>query len=109
MSRLVCTFVKPGFLASRPISSQLWLYRNLSLCILGNCPCFYLTSVDYFHNYLFQKILSGALSRVSNCLDPDQDQHSVSPYLGPNCLQKLSAAASNKERVELQIDLNHQR
>ena len=27
---------------------------------------------------------------VSNCLDPDQDRHSVGPYLGPNCLQRLS-------------------
>ena len=23
--------------------------------------------------------------------DPGQERHSVSPYLGPNCLQKLSA------------------
>ena len=28
---------------------------------------------------------------VSNSLDPDQDQHSFSPDLGPNCLQRLSA------------------
>ena len=28
---------------------------------------------------------------VSNCLDPDQDRHSVSLDLGPNCLQRLSA------------------
>ena len=26
-----------------------------------------------------------------NGLDPDQDQHSVSPDLGPNCFQMLSA------------------
>ena len=26
--------------------------------------------------------------RVSNCLDSDQDQHSVSPDLGPNYLQR---------------------
>ena len=26
----------------------------------------------------------------ANCLDPDQDRHSVDPNLGPNCLQKLS-------------------
>ena len=25
-----------------------------------------------------------------NKLDPDQDRHSVSPDLGPNCLQRLS-------------------
>ena len=28
---------------------------------------------------------------MSNGLDPDQDQHLVSPDLGPNCLQRLSA------------------
>ena len=28
---------------------------------------------------------------MSNCLDPDQDQLSVGPDLGPNCLQRLSA------------------
>ena len=28
---------------------------------------------------------------MSNGLDPDQDPHSVSPDLGPNCLQWLSA------------------
>ena len=28
---------------------------------------------------------------MSNGLDPDQDRLSVSPDLGPNCLQRLSA------------------
>ena len=28
---------------------------------------------------------------MSNSLDPDQDLHSVSPDLGPNCLERLSA------------------
>ena len=28
---------------------------------------------------------------MSNVLDPDQDQRSVGPDLGPNCLQTLSA------------------
>ena len=28
---------------------------------------------------------------MSNGLDPDQDQHSVSPDLGPNCLPRLPA------------------
>ena len=27
--------------------------------------------------------------RVSNGLDPDQDQHFVGPDLGPNCLQRF--------------------
>ena len=29
--------------------------------------------------------------RVSNSLDPDQARYFVGPYLGPNCLEKLSA------------------
>ena len=29
--------------------------------------------------------------RVSNILDPDQDQHSVGPDLAPTCMQMLSA------------------
>ena len=28
---------------------------------------------------------------MSNGLDPDQDAHSVSPDLDPNCLQRFSA------------------
>ena len=28
-----------------------------------------------------------------NGLDPDQDLHSVSPDVGPNCLQRLSAGS----------------
>ena len=39
--------------------------------------------------------------RVSNCLNPDQDRHSVGPDLGFNCLQRLSAddkVTPSKER-----------
>ena len=42
----------------------------------------------------FQNILSGTLS-LSNCLNPDQGQHSVGPDLGPNCLQWLSTDGKN--------------
>ena len=45
---------------------------------------------------------------MSNSLDPDQDRHSVSPDLGPNCLQRLSAEDKSghysKERVNQRID-----
>ena len=53
----------------------------------------FLSSVDFFQKCTFSKqILSQTLSsiRESNYLDPDQDQHIVSPDLGPNCLQRLS-------------------
>ena len=50
----------------------------------------FLAYADLFQN---QKILSGILNtiRVSNCLDPDHDRHSVSPDIGPNCFKRLSA------------------
>ena len=37
---------------------------------------------------------------VSNSLDPDQDRRSVGPDLGPNCLQKLSADDTSRQRVK---------
>ena len=45
-----------------------------------------LLSGDFFQIDCFKKFF-----RVSNSLDLDQDGHAVGPYLGPNCLQKLSA------------------
>ena len=46
---------------------------------------------DFFSKSTFLKNYFGNTIRVSNGLDPDQDQHSVGPDLGPNCLQWLSA------------------
>ena len=40
-----------------------------------------LFSINFFRNTF----------RVSNILDSDEDQGSVGPHLGPNCLQRLSA------------------
>ena len=37
---------------------------------------------------------------MSNCLDPDQDRHSVRLDLGLNCLQRLSA---DEVREELKV------
>ena len=36
---------------------------------------------------------------MSNSLDPDQDRHFVGPDLGLNCLQKLSADDTSRQRV----------
>ena len=54
-----------------------------------------LSSADFFQIYLFQKVLSRTLS-VSNGLDPDKDQSSVGPDLGPYCLQRLSADTNSR-------------
>ena len=41
---------------------------------------------------------------MSNSLDPDQgQQHVVGPDLGPNCLQRLSADDTSKQRVKVGV------
>ena len=51
-----------------------------------------LSSADFFFFKIhFSKNSFRYTIRVSNGLDPDQDQHFVGPDLGPNCLQRLSA------------------
>ena len=59
-----------------------------------------LSSADYFQNQLFLNII-----RVSKGLAPDQHQHSVRPDLGPNCLQRLSADDTSKQRVKALVSL----
>ena len=49
-----------------------------------------LSSVDFSEFTFFFNSLRNTI-RVSNGLDPDQDQHYVGPDLGPNCLSRLSA------------------
>ena len=38
--------------------------------------------------------------RMSNSFDPDQVRHAVGPDLGSNCLQKLLAADTSRQRVK---------
>ena len=64
-----------------------------------------LSWADFFQKYLFfQKHY--ICIRVLNGLDPDQNQCSVGPDLGPNCLQRLSAddktLTSIEERVKFE-------
>ena len=56
--------------------------------------CCFLTKSTFSKNS-FRNTIS-----VSNSLDPDQAQHSVGPDLGPNCLQKLSADDTSRQRVK---------
>ena len=61
-----------------------------------------LSSANFFQNYHFQKNYFRNATGVSNGLDPDHDQCSVSTDLGPNCLQRLlqtKKVAASKERV----------
>ena len=51
------------------------------------------TFLNYFRNATKVPFL--------NSLDPDQARHSVGPDLGANCLQKLSADDTSRQRVKL--------
>ena len=52
------------------------------VCLLNN---------HFFKKKTFKEIILKTLAECQNSLDPDQGRHSVGPYLGPNCLQRLSA------------------
>ena len=67
-------------------------------------------SDDFFKINIFKKFFHKFINtiKVSNSLDPDQAQHFVrpdlgrhfvGPDLGPNCLQKLSADDTCRQRV----------
>ena len=55
-----------------------------------------LSCADIFQHQLFRKILS-LIPSVSNSLEPDQARNYVGPDVGPNCLQRLSAADTNRQ------------
>ena len=57
-----------------------------------------LSSATLFQNYLFQKILSETLSECQTVWIQTRT-HNVSPDLGPNCLQRLSADGRVKELI----------
>ena len=59
----------------------------------------FLSSAVFFKINIFKKSSRNTI-RVSISLDPDQAQHFVEPDLGLNCLQKISADDTSKQRVE---------
>ena len=58
-------------------------------------------SADFFQNQLFRKKYFRNSTRVSNSLDSDQARQFVGPDLDPNCLQKLSAEDTSRQRVNI--------
>ena len=70
-------------------SAELSMKKSFITSGPGNFSCFCYHLLTFF-KINFSKKISGSLS-VSNSLDPDQDRRLVSPKLGPNCLQRLSA------------------
>ena len=72
------------------------------------------SSADFFKITIFEKFLIFSKSlflknsfrnttRVSDSLDPDQARHFGGPDLGPNCLQKLSADDTRRQRVKSMV------
>ena len=59
----------------------------------------FLSSADFFQNHFFSKNSFMNTIGVSNSLDLDQAWHFVRPGLGPNCLQRLSADDTSRQRV----------
>ena len=57
----------------------------LGIFSLFFCRLQFFLKINFFENSFRN------MTRVSNILDPDQAKLSVGPYLGPNCLQNLSA------------------
>ena len=58
----------------------------------------FLSSAD-FSKSIFPKSSFRNTIRVPNILDPDQARHFVRLDLGPNCLQRLSADDTSRQRV----------
>ena len=66
-----------------------------------------LPSADFYQNKCFLKISFMNRIRVSNSLEPDQARQNVGPDLAPNCLQKLSADDTSRQRVNLHASIFH--
>ena len=58
----------------------------------------FLESADFFQYSTFLKNSFRNRIRVSNSLDPDRARHSVRPDLSPNCLRRLSADDTSRQR-----------
>ena len=81
-------------LSGKPSKCQTdWIQirTNFSGCFFVVCRIFSKStfSKNYFRNTIW----------VSNRLDPDHDLHFVGPDLGPNCLQKLSADDTSRQKI----------
>ena len=83
------------------------------LCLLGNFSCF-LSSADFFQNWLFWKILSGIPIECQTIwiqIRPDILSgliwfQNVRPDLVLNCLQKLSADNTRRQRSKYACTAN---
>ena len=75
--------------------SQTWLTH----CLLGNFSCFFVVCWFFSKLFFWKKSFRNTI-RMSNSMDPDQARRFVGPDLGPNCLPRLSADVTGRQRVE---------
>ena len=66
--------------------------------MLGNSSADFSSKIYVFFNSFKSTI------RVSNSFDLDHAQHVAGPDLGPNCLQRLSADDSSRQRIQPKIN-----
>ena len=84
------------------VSKLIYAEWGLPLYQMSNIQ--FLLSPAVFSKLTFSKKSFRNTIIVSNCLDPDQDQHSVDPDLGPNCLKMLSADEMKKVNKQCLLD-----
>ena len=86
-----------------PASFEKFLLQVLaSFILLFACWVIFhdlLSSAEFFQKLTFIKNSFSFTVRVSNGFDLDQARRSVRPDLDPNCLQKLTADDTGRQRV----------
>ena len=85
------------------LSAIIYLKQIRSLGIIVN-SCFMLCCriLIIIQNLLFEKKkIRNTIEILSNSLDPDQAGRFVRPDVGPNCLPRLSADDTGRQRVRI--------
>ena len=91
----------------REVTSSHCQSLSLTHCLLGNFSWFF--AVCWFFSKLtFWKYSFRNIFRMSNSLDPDQARRIVGPDLGPNCLPRISADDTGRQRVKGKGQTLHQ-
>ena len=91
----LCTLLEERFDTMRLLDRK---HTLLTVCLLDNFAFFCRLLIFFFKIIFFEKYFRNTI-RVSNSLDPDQARRSVGPDLGPNCLKRLSADDTRRQRV----------
>ena len=81
----------------KPVSTGRQLVQVCNICLCSPAclfvVCWFFSKATFLKN----------TTRVSNSLYPDQAWHFVRPDLSPNCLQRLSADDTSRQRVKCKM------